>query len=90
MREGFLTVVVGCILLFSVYSAWNDKANMIKHNEFFERMSGVADKVEQYERFMNAGRRNTADMGLKLCDRLNELEFQTDIELTDCEAIYGR
>jgi hypothetical protein len=40
------------------------------------------------EGFKNKGRRNTADQGQALCERLNEIEVQAGKQKIDCAEIY--
>ena len=82
MKEYVVLFFVASILTIAVINSLYEKQ---KHQTFFNDMR---EFKKQTESFMSQGSRNTADMGLKLCDRLNELEFRTDITLTDCEAIY--
>ena len=54
----------------------------------------IEDAISDYdfkaatETFMQKGGRNTSDMGLKLCERVNGLEARIGIEATNCAEIY--
>ena len=50
----------------------------------------ISDNIFKDEtiEFMEKGGRNTADMGVNLCNRINGLESRLDIEITNCEEIY--
>ena len=54
----------------------------------------IEDAISDYdfktatESFMHQGGRNTADMGLELCERVNGLEARIGIEPTNCAEIY--
>ena len=54
----------------------------------------IEDKVsdiifkEETKTFMKKGGRNTAIMGLELCERVNGLEARIGIEPTNCIEIY--
>jgi len=50
----------------------------------------ITDNVfkEETQEFMNRGGRNTAEMGLNLCRRMNVLEKHVDVSMTDCLKIY--
>ena len=50
----------------------------------------ITDNIfkEETQEFMNKGGRNTAEMGLNLCRRMNVLEKHVDVEMTDCIEIY--
>ena len=46
--------------------------------------------MEETQKFMGAGGRNTAKNGTDICERTNVLESFHSIEPSDCEAIYSR
>ena len=50
----------------------------------------ISDNIfkEETKTFMKKGSRNTAVMGVNLCNRINGLESRLDIEITNCEEIY--
>ena len=54
----------------------------------------IEDAISDYdfkaatESFMQQGKRNTADMGVNLCRRINILEIKHGIEPTNCAEIY--
>ena len=54
----------------------------------------IEDAISDYDfktetkTFMNKGGRNTADMGLELCERVNGLEARIGIEQTNCTEAY--
>ena len=52
-----------------------------------DKVSNIVFK-EETENFMKKGGRNTADMGVDLCRRINILEIKQGIESTNCAEIY--
>lgn len=76
-----IIILILAVLTLSIYNALTDQSESTDHHEFFNDM-------RQFKHFMSKGKRNTADMGLELCHRLNNLEAREGIELTDCDEIY--
>ena len=54
----------------------------------------IEDAISDYnfkaetELFMQKGGRNTSAMGIRLCERVNELEKRANIKPTNCTRIY--
>ena len=50
----------------------------------------ISDSIfkEEAKTFMKKGGRNTSDMGINLCQRMNKIEAFHDIKATDCRAVY--
>lgn len=80
-KELWIILLILVVLTLSVYNALTDQSESTDHHEFFSDM-------RQFKQFMSKGSRNTAEMGLELCHRLNKLEAREKIELTDCNKIY--
>jgi hypothetical protein len=85
MKDQIILFIVITILSLAVYNAWKDEEEMHSHEEFFEQMLEFKHSLEV---FKNKGRRNTADQGQALCERLNTLETESGKPEIDCEALY--
>ena len=59
----------------------------MKYTIIEDKVSDYAFKTETTE-FMQKGGRNTSVMGIKLCERINELEVKVNIKPSNCIEIY--
>ena len=58
---------------------------------FATQVSRITDHnahIEELNKFMNKGGRNTSAMGISLCKRVNSLEANQGLEPVNCDEIY--
>jgi predicted Holliday junction resolvase-like endonuclease len=85
MKDKIILLVVIVILSLVIYNAWQDIEEVNSKELFYKEMLEFKKTMEG---FKNKGRRNTADQGQALCERINEIEVQAGKQKIDCAELY--